>query len=159
MARVHFVKKARKARKAEGIKKGESYYWWAFRRGRTSWKRFSKEPPRRSQTTQSEYYAAMYDVEDDYAAIDHGDARHAAEAVREIASRVSEMRDEINDKISNLENAFPNGCPTLELLQERIESLDALESNLEGVADDLDSLAGDHDSAVEETLGNADWSY
>jgi len=44
-------------------------------------------------------------------------------------------------------------------LQERKDQLDALESSLESVADDLETLAGEHASSVEETLGNADWSY
>ncbi len=52
MARAHFVKKARKDNPAAGIKAGDSYYWWKFRRGG---KHYSKTAPRPSQLTQSEY--------------------------------------------------------------------------------------------------------
>lgn len=31
MARLHFVKSARKDNPSAEVKKGESYYWWKFR--------------------------------------------------------------------------------------------------------------------------------
>lgn len=60
MARAHFVKKARKDNPA--VKAGESYYWWKFRRGP---KRYSKERPRPSQLTQSEFYGQVYGLQED----------------------------------------------------------------------------------------------
>ena len=61
MPRLHFVKHARKAIPSIKVEKGDSYYWWKFPyRPRT----VSKTRPRRSQLTQSEFYAAMWDHED-----------------------------------------------------------------------------------------------
>lgn len=172
MARVHFVKKARKANKAAGVKKGESYYWWANRVGRSSIKRYSKTPPRRCQTTNSEFYAAMYAAEDDLADI-AGDARNekaghedVSAALREAANFVEEARDMCQEKYDNMENAFPSGCPTMELLQSRIDSCESIMQELESAADEVDSLEeSDEDDATPlieqaaDIVDGVDWSY
>lgn len=153
MARLHFVKKARKTIRGAGIKKGESYYWWKFRHGG---KRVSKTKPRRSALTQSEFYGVMYDAEDDVAAAIEafqggGDVADLACAINEAASSVSEQADECDDKASNLESAFPNGCPSLELLQNRAEQA-------RSISDELESAAGQIEgSEPEEGETDEDW--
>ncbi len=46
MARAHFVKAAAKDHPEHGIKKGESYWWWAFRSAYGSRKVYSKTQPK-----------------------------------------------------------------------------------------------------------------
>lgn len=171
MPKVNFVKKARKANSDHGIKKGESYYWWKFRFGG---KRVSKTPPRRSQLTQSEYYGAMFDAEDvveDAIAlfIKDGDADSLRGAIEEARNVVDEQMNECDDKASNLENAFPNGCPTLELLQQRRDACENISSCLdsaEGEVEDYEPSEGKdaetedeyRERIAEAVQGQLDWS-
>lgn len=146
MARAMFVKAARKKIPENvcgikgGIKKGQSYYWWKFRRGGKHW---SLTSPRRSQLTASAFYATLYDIQDTLAAVtdkaELESARdEAAEALRELASEQEEKR-------SNMPEPLQEG-PTGELLQER-------QSACEAAADALDAVDvedGDVESVREE---------
>jgi hypothetical protein len=101
MARAHFVRKARKDNPA--AKQGEPYWWWQLK-GR---KQYSKACPTPSQLTGSEYA-----LEEDL------------EAVKE--ARIEEIREGLEEKISNLEEASPSGSPTTELLEERRDRMEDL---------------------------------
>lgn len=148
MARVTFVKKARKAIKSAGIKKGEPYYWWKFRFGG---KRVSKTPPRRSQLTQSSKKAALFDAEDSVSEaivnVQQGkwslsdlrcELETAAESVREVA-------EEYRESASNMESAFPNGSPKIDELNERADEV-------EGMADELDQVVQGIEDEDEEEI-------
>ena len=146
MARAHFVKKARKANKAAGIKKGDSYYWWKFRRGG---KRISKTPPRRSQLTQSEFYGVMYDCEDtvadagaEFVKAEDADTSDLVQALRDAVTSIEEQRDQCQERFDNMEQAFSGGCPTMELLETRVSNCDDIIQSLEQVADDLEGEEG-----------------
>lgn len=108
MPRVHFVKKARQ--KHGDIKKGESYYWWKFRRGG---KRTSKTPPKPSQLTQSEFWGTVLAQSER----DTPDFDDLASTRDEIVSELENLRDEIESRKSNVEDAFPNGSPVIEMLE------------------------------------------
>ena len=70
MARATHVKKARKDIPGTDIKAGDSYYWWKFMvGGRGGPKHYSKERPRLSQLTQSEYLGTLYDLQDRLSAL------------------------------------------------------------------------------------------
>lgn len=126
MPRVTFVKKAR--RDIGDIKAGESYYWWKFRFGG---KRTSRTRPKQSQLTQSEFWGAIYALqEDNESAPDFDDIEGQIDTIKE---ELENIKSEIDDKISNMEQAFPNGCPVLETLQERTDALDSAISDLEGI--------------------------
>jgi len=65
MARATFVKSARKDYPDHGIKKGESYWHWAFMQGgRGGAKRYSKTEPRPSQLTQSEFWGNVLGLQE-----------------------------------------------------------------------------------------------
>ena len=127
MARAHHVKKARKAIKGTDIKKGDSYYWWKFRRGG---KHFSKTPPRRSQLTRSEFYAAIYDIEDEIAGLTADET--LSSVVEDIASRLRELGEECQSKFDNMPEGLQQG-DTGQLLEERV-------SACESMADEFESL-------------------
>jgi hypothetical protein len=134
MTRAHFVKKAQKDHPEGGIKKGESYYWWAFMvSGRGGPKHFSKTPPRRSQLTQSDFYSTLYDIEDDIAALPADDG--LPDSVSEIAGRLNELADETEGKKENLPQGLQDGQPG-EQLQERADACRSAADELEGL--DLD---------------------
>lgn len=125
MPRVHHVKKARKDNPV--AKKGESYYWWKFRYGG---KRFSKTPPKQSQLTQSPYYAALYDMQDEIAEYDCLAYEDFECFVEEIQSQVSDLREETQSSLDNMPESLQYS-PTGELLQERIDALDGVEYELQ----------------------------
>lgn len=121
MARATFVKAARKDYPEHGIKKGDSYYWWAFMQGgRGGPKRYSKTPPKRSQLTQSEFYSRLYDLQDHVSALTAQDADQLSSDRDSIAEELRELGSEQTDKFDNLPENFQNG-ETGERLTERAE--------------------------------------
>lgn len=141
MARAHFVKKARKAHKAGGIKKGESYYWWAFMvGGRGGPKHYSKTAPRPSQLTQSEFLGSLYALQEEIDDLDANDGLGAA--VEDIASRLRDLGTEQSDKKDNLPEGLQEG-PTGELLQERADACEAAADDLEGITFDVSEKEDD----------------
>jgi hypothetical protein len=121
MARATFVKAARKDYPEHGIKKGESYYWWAFMvGGRGGKKRYSKTKPTRSQLTQSEFYGRLYDIEDSVQALEASDADTLKSECDSIAEQLRELGQEQQDKFDNLPENFQNG-ESGERLTERAE--------------------------------------
>lgn len=131
MTRLHHVKKARKTYRGTGIKKGDSYFWWKFRRGI---KHHSKVRPRPSQLTQSafwgSYLASMEGFEDSVGKASSGD--DLREAVSSLVEALEEIKTETEEKKENMPEPLQQG-ETGELLQERIDGLEELISELQGV--------------------------
>ena len=129
MTKAHFVKKARKAHPAGGIKKGESYYWWAFMvGGRGGPKHYSKTPPRRSQLTQSEFLGSLYDIEDDLAAL----TVETLEERDDIVQRLNDLADEQEEKCNNMPEGLQQSGSG-EMLTERAEACRNAATELEQV--------------------------
>lgn len=135
MARLHYVKKARKDNKAAGIKKGESYYWAGFRVGRSSFKKFWKERPPRSALTLSPFYSQVYDLEDRGFS---GDTPEDLQGERDdMVSACNELADECEDSLSNMPDSLQYS-PTGEMLQARIDGMQSTASEFENVDLDYD---------------------
>ena len=160
MARATFVKKARKDVAGTEIKKGDSYYWWKFRH---SGKYYSKTMPRPSQLTQSEFLSTIYALEeglnDDAELMRDGrmDAEGFADSIENVASEVENLGSETSDKISNMESAFPNGNPTIELLQERVDKCEEIEQALQDLASEIRESEEDSDD-IAARIDDIDWS-
>lgn len=136
MAKVHFVKAARKDNPV--AKKGESYYWWKpMVGGRGGAKRFSKERPSRSQLTQSDFLSSLYWIED-------GDMANAQspEDFRGVAEALRELGSEQREKYDNMPEGLQQG-DTGQMLDERA-------SNCESWADEIDQAADELETALEE---------
>jgi len=130
MARVTHVKKARKAYKSDGIKKGDSYYWWKFR---YSGKIRSKTPPRPSQLTQSAFLSTLYQIQEsieDYSIDEAGSVSDIECFVDEVKSQIEELRDQCEESRENMPESLQDS-PTGELLQERYDALDDWHSELD----------------------------
>jgi len=147
MAKLNFVKSARKDNLEHGIKKGDSYYWWSFRSGSFFVKRFSKERPRRSQLTQSDFYAELWDIEDDISEIIPSEIEDVESVIEELKDRIQNLRDETEEKLYNMPEGLQQG-PTGELLQERVDSLDNWISELDSI-----DFEGSIEEIVEELQG------
>lgn len=145
MARVNHVKKARKDNPA--VKKGEEYWWVQLKTGPTSSvKRYFSRPPKPSQTTTSEYYAQCYEIQEEAEAIcitDEAAAEDAVSTLHELSERLQEILGELEEKIGSMEDAFPGGCPTLELLQERQSAIESLIDEVDSAASDMEALDWD----------------
>ncbi len=153
MTRAHFVKKARKDHPEGGIKKGESYWWWAFMVGsRGGPKHYSKTQPRRSQLTQSDYDARLFDIEDEIADLTADDGLGGA--VDDIASRLRELGDEQEEKKNNMPDGLQEG-PSGELLQERADACSNAADELEGMTFDV-ADKGDDETEEEYWQGKLD---
>ena len=155
MARLHFVKKARKADKAAGIKKGDSYYWWKFMvGGRGGVKRKSKVKPRRSSLTQSEFLAAMYDAEDDLAVVlaafeSDGDFEELATACESASEMVRQTGEDCQSKYDNMPDGLQQG-DTGQLLEQRVQQADEIADELENAATNIRDAMPDTDASKEE---------
>ena len=136
--KVHFVKKARKDYPEDGIKKGESYYWWKPRYGGI---RRSKTYPSRQELTQSEFLCRVYDIEDELSSIEidiEGKNKEEIEqeirdTLESIISEIEELRDECEDKLYNMPEQLQDTSEAGILLQERIDALEDWISELEAI--------------------------
>ena len=140
--KVHFVKKARKDYPEDGIKKGESYYWWKPRYGGI---RRSKTYPSRQELTQSEFLCRVYDIEDELSVIrtqietniEGKNKEEIEELIRDalemIIIEIGELRDECEDKLYNMPKQLQDTSEAGILLQERIDALEDWISELENI--------------------------
>ena len=136
--KVHFVKKARKDYPEDGIKKGESYYWWKPRYGGI---RRSKTYPSRQELTQSEFLCRVYDIEDELSSIEidiEGKNKEEIEqeirdTLESIISEIEELRDECEDKLYNMPEQLQDTSEAGILLQERIDALEDWISEFENI--------------------------
>lgn len=146
MPRVTHVKSARKDNPV--CKKGESYYWWKFRYGG---KRYSLTRPRQSQLTQSAYFGTVYSTQEmieDWT----GEADDWEGLVDEVRDAVTELRDETQDSLDNMPEQLQYS-PTGELLQERVDALDSVESEL----DCIDEFDFDEEEFEPEEFDDSDY--
>lgn len=148
MTRAHYVKKARKDNPV--CKKGESYYWWKFRYGG---KRFSKTMPKPSQLTQSEFLGAIYDIDDRLQEMAN-DSEFESE-ISEICQELEQLKDTCEESLSNMPEQLQD-APTGELLQGRVDSVQEMIDELEGVdiepeIDSEDDVKDDLEKEEDET--------
>lgn len=137
MPQVHFVKKARKANKAHGIKKGDSYYWWKNRApgARSGVKRISKTRPRPSQTTGNPFMSQVYAIQE---SMDDCHPESLADIESQRDGWVEEIRalaEETEEKLNNMPDGLREG-DTGQMLQERVDALNQWADDVENV--DLD---------------------
>lgn len=155
MARLHHVKSARKSKKkrkcwkcSKPIKAGDSYYWFANRMGRVSFRKdyCAEHRPRASNMTTSDklsrLYAAQEGVEDQLGKHEgeFNEYRDGiAEALREAANEARNVGQEYRDSKDNM----PEGLQEGEVGQQCEEHADLCEQwadLLEQAADSIESL-------------------
>lgn len=155
MTRLHYVKKARNTYRGTGVKKGYSYYWWKFAYGK---KQFSLTKPRRSQLTRSVFLGSMMDLEDRYNEIGGSPVEYKSE-LEEIKGEVDGIKGGIEESLSNMEAAFPNGCPTIDQLLGRIAALEEISSQLEAAADSIEIDEEDGEWDASGVSNQVMWEY
>jgi hypothetical protein len=128
MARAHFVKKAQKDYPEVGIKKGESYWWWAhFRGGR----HLSKNRPKPSQLAGSEFISTLLGLQEVFDA-KYDNTEDVKGEVENVISELESLRDDTQGKYDNMPEGLQQG-DTGQLLEQRVEGLDTLIQELESI--------------------------
>lgn len=144
MAKVYFVKQARKAYPEIGVEPGDSYYWWRFRVGGY---RSSKAMPRRSQLQSSEkkqrIYAGHEEV-DDALKEDCGYFEfyrdEVGSAIDRALSAVEEVVEEYRGAGDIVENFRDRYDEQANALEEFSSSIEDFRSNLESIDDTADDF-------------------
>lgn len=136
MPKVIHVKKARKDNKVQGIKKGQEYWWWGVMSGGRGHKRYSLTKPKPSQLTNSEFWGAVYGIQED-AEANPPDFENLESQRDDIVSQLEEIRDETQGKFDNMPDGLQQG-DTGQLLEERVSSLEDAISEIESLDLDFD---------------------
>lgn len=126
---------------------GEKYFKWSTRLGRSSstFIRCKDHRPRQSEMTQSEHKAAAYEVQEAIEdavqqAREDQDIDALKTTLEEQGEQLESYKDDtLADRISNLEGAFPSGCPALETLQEYDEQFGEFKENIDSAVSEIDS--------------------
>lgn len=138
MARLHFVKKARRTYRGTGIKKGSSYYWWKFNYGA---KQRSLKKPKPQQLTRNDYEILLLDVDDikDGLEVSMG-GEHISADLDSIKEMLDEAKDRYQESFDNMPDQLQETSMAGEILTERIEGLEAYIADFEGIEvnDDMD---------------------
>ena len=138
MAKLNFVKKARKEFPGTDVKTGDSYYWWEFRFGGML---RQKNKPRRSQLTQSGFLGQVWDIEDEIEALTLEEL--ISSGMDEIIERIRELGQEQEDKLSNMPDQLQE-TGSGEMLRGRVDMCEEWASNLEQVEiPDLEEVLGE----------------
>ena len=118
MARLHFVKKARKNYPEASIKKGDSYYWWKFNyeRGR----HMSLVRPKPSALTRSAHLGAIYDLQD---TLDFSDRSATEESVLAAMDTLTDLSEQAQESLDAMPEHCQDSSSSGELLQEPQRSL------------------------------------
>lgn len=134
MARVHH-RKARKDYPANGIAKGDMYYYAKIKTGPYSSRVIrQKDPIRQSQMTSSPFKQAWFAMEEGLPDV-FGDA----ETIRETGSTIREIGEEVEESYNNMPEGLQEG-DTGQMLNERFEGCYSIADELDGLADELESL-------------------
>ncbi len=149
MARLHHVKKARKARPEYGIAVGDSYYWWANKTGPySSIKRYSKTVPRPSQMTMSEFFSQQLGLGERLEDLTTDKSFEDLIAERDdIVSEIESLGEEQSEKRDNMPESLQD-APTGELLENRSTECESWASELESV-----DIPEDDDTVRAELVG------
>lgn len=138
MPKLNFVKKARKDNPV--VKKGEPYFWWKFAFGA---KQYSAKTPARSRLTQSEFFGAIWSLEDGFVdGIDN--CEDMKTAFSDFIDDLTTVMEETEAKIDNMPESLQSS-PTGELLTERFEALEEWISEIESLDTDYDEEDGDEE--------------
>jgi hypothetical protein len=144
MAKVNFVKAARKDYQEHGIKKGEPYYHWSFRFGG---KRISKIKPKPSQLTNSPFTSELYAIQEEIADAAPADKDSLKDMVDDWAGRARELGEQSQESFDNMPEGLQQG-DTGQMLEERANAMSQWADDLEGV--DLDDEDCELDDMLEQ---------
>ena len=132
-----------------GIVKGQAYFsWQLFKQP----KQRSLTRPRQSQLTGSAKLSAVYAACETFndAVSAAQDVEGVLEALQDLHDSIEETADEYRDSASAMEEAFPNGCPNIELCNENAESLDGFVSEIDDARAEIENFDEEADDLLDQ---------
>lgn len=150
MPRVHKVESSRKDYPEFGIKKGDTYYYWTKRYGGM---KKSLTYPDRKQLTSSDFLIQIWDIEDNISSTNCETFDDFEPTIQGFIEELESLRDETQEKLDNMPEQLQY-APTGELLQNRVESIEEMISELENIDYDnnIDKEDYESDEEFEEAL-------
>ena len=142
MARIKHVKAA-KDYPAQGIAKGDMYYYTKIKTGPYSSRVMrSKTPFKRSQLTSSDYLSQLYDWEDSKAEIG------SMEDAQQFADDIRQLGEEQQEKLDGMPEGLQQGS-TGEMLTERAEACENAANEIEEIISDWESARDAWEGEIE----------
>lgn len=117
------------------VKKGESYWHWAFRFGG---KHISKTQPKRSQLTQSEWRGRAYGLEEQMAEASASTPDDLSSLKDGWLQEIEEMYDEASGRLENMPDGLRENSSSGQTLQEYIDAFESWKDELDGIDTDID---------------------
>jgi chromosome segregation ATPase len=113
--------------------------------------RCSSHYPKQSELTSSETLATVYGVQESLQAAirSASDGSGIISALEDAHGEIDGLVDTLDDKISNVENAFPNGTPVLDQLNEYKDNAEAYRDSIEQTKDEVETLWNDFEAEEE----------
>lgn len=131
------------------IQPGQTYKYFSRYRSSTRTIRCDKLAcaPKDSELTSSETLGEAYSIRESLETSVNGAGCRddVVTALEEAISGLESLQGTIEDKISNLENAFPNGCPALTTLEEHRDNAEQWLNDLEAAKGDVEGLEPEDD--------------
>lgn len=120
------------------IKKGDTYYSWQLYRQPVQ---RSLKPPRPSQLTTGKRSTALAALEALHDATDGASCPDdIAQALETCAEEIRGVAEEYRESVSNMEEAFPNGSPTIEQCNEKADALEEFANACDDAKSTVESL-------------------
>lgn len=132
------------------INVGESYWTWCFYGGQPI---YSKTKPRQSQLTNNPFYQELYSIQESVEDFSPEDPDEVGEFVEELISNLEELRDTCQESFDNIPEQLQEGNSG-QILQERIENLDDVISNLENIDTEFSS---ELDESEKDGMSQEEW--
>jgi hypothetical protein len=137
MTRV-YTQKARKDYPQFGIKKGDTYYRWAFFRQP---EQMSLKYPTRSQLTNDEGKVTVYNAFDGFS-VAEGDGADPAGDIRNMAEAMGEAEQSFRERFDNMPEGLQQG-DTGQALEANADACSSAQSELESLADEVEDEEND----------------
>ncbi len=132
------------------INVGESYYTWCFYGGQPI---YSKTQPRQSQLTNNQFKQELYTIQESVEDFSPEDTDDVSVFVEELISNLENLRDTCQESLDNIPEQLQEGNSG-QILQERIENLDDVISNLENIDTEFSS---ELDESEKDGMSQEEW--
>lgn len=129
---------------------GESYWTLCFYGGQPI---YSKTKPRQSQLTNNSFKQELYSIQESVEDFSPEDPDEVGEFVEELISDLEELRDTCQESFDNIPEQLQEG-DSGQILQERIENLDDVISNLENIDTEFSS---ELDESEKDGMSQEEW--
>jgi hypothetical protein len=134
------------------VPKGSKYYTWQFKNSPVS---ISLTYPKPAQLTRSSFLQEFYGIQDTITDFEASDADGIESGIQEIVEQLESLKDTTQESLDAMPEHLQESSSSGQLLQERIDGLEEMISELEGIDADYDEKELD-DWISDENLDDLD---